>query len=178
MNDFHAAPPATVPKTCYQLGFVVTSIDDFAPVLQERYGVPRFHLFPDITFAEVVYGGTPQPCSVHVAIGYCGDTQIEIVQPVSGVGVHADFIAAGKSGLHHVGFLAANFDAEVSRMSQLDGPPVQQGVIGTDRGIQFAYFDTTPALGVMTEVIWLSPSVAGMYDRLKLRSALVASSRA
>lgn len=169
---------SVIPYSCHQLGFVTASIDELAPVLEKRYGVPKFYLFPDITFAEVVYAGVPQPCSVHVAIGYCGETQIEIVQPISGTGVHADFIAAGRSGLHHVGFLAQDFEAEVSRMTLLDGPPVQQGAIGDNRGIEFAYFDTVATLGVMTEIMRFSPTVTRMYERLKQRRSAAASSQA
>lgn len=156
--------------SCYQLGFVAASIDEYAPILKTIFSIRKFHLFPDITFAEVLYDGKPSPCSVHVAIGWCGDTQIEIVQPLYGKGVHADFLETNPSGLHHIGLLADDFPAEVMRMTQIAGLPVQQGIIGNGRGIEFSYFDTKKNLGVMTEVIHLSDSVAQMYDRLKLRA--------
>jgi catechol 2,3-dioxygenase-like lactoylglutathione lyase family enzyme len=138
--------------------------------LKDELGVPEFFVFHDIKFAEVTYRGVPASCRVSVATGYSGSLQIEIVEPISGEGAYSEFLESGREGLHHVATLVDDFDAAMERVRSSGQTVIQTGVIGDERAIRFAYVDTQDALGIVTEILWLAPSMIKVHDGLRRRA--------
>jgi catechol 2,3-dioxygenase-like lactoylglutathione lyase family enzyme len=155
--------------SCYQLGFITHSMEAMTETLQQTLGVPEFFQFPDIQFADLTYCGEPASCRVNVAIGYSGNTQIEVVEPISGHAAYSDFLAAGREGLHHIAVLAEDFDAELDHAKASGRRIIQSGAIGAERAIRFAYIDTSQTLGIVTELLWLAPSMTKLYERIRDR---------
>lgn len=155
----------------YQLGFFVPSIEAAEPKISRLLNVPNFFLFPDVRFCDAEYRGRRVNLRVNVAIGYSNGMQIELVEPLSGCeGEYADFISRTGGGLHHVARLTDDFEKDFRGMLQQGHDVLQSGYVGEERSIQFAYFDTSAQLGVVTELIAVSPAMARIYERLKRRS--------
>jgi len=82
-----------------------------------------------------------------------GDSLLELIQPVSGESVFADFLAAQPNGgVQHVAYMVPllEFETAVTQLTQQGYPIVQSLVLPV---ASVAFFDTVPAIGVMTEVI-------------------------
>ncbi len=172
-----SAPPIAAPS-CYQLGFITRSLETTAQQLKQSLGVPEFFNFPDIKFQQLTYRGKPATCRVNVAIGYSGPTQIEIVEPISGTAAYSEFLDGGGAGLHHIAVLVEDFDAALQQQQEAGLTVIQSGTIGTENAIRFAYIDTTATLGIITELIWLAPGMAQLYERIRLRGLRQAAPRA
>lgn len=157
--------------SCYQLGFITDSAEKLIPQLKEYYNVPEFFVFPDIKFNEVIFRGQPASCRISIAIGYSGPVQIEVVECLSGIGAYSEFLQNHGPGLHHVGFLVDDFDAALEKQLSMGLTIIQTGVIGDEKAIRFAYIDTVETLGVVTEIIWISKSIAQLYKRLQDRAS-------
>jgi hypothetical protein len=95
-----------------QIGFVVPDMDAALAAFQPLYGHFSRARYEN---QGCDYRGKPTDCTVDVAFGFSGDIEIEIIQPVSGDGPHREFIAAGKSGMHHLQYRFDNIDACVQR---------------------------------------------------------------
>jgi 4-hydroxyphenylpyruvate dioxygenase-like putative hemolysin len=165
------------PPICYQLGFITDCSKKLIPQLQRAYGVPEFFHFPDIQFKEVIYRGRKVDCRVSVAIGYSGTVQIEVVEPISGEGAYTEFLESGGNGMHHIGLLVDDFDQALEAQISAGLPVIQTGIIGQEQAIRFAYIDTVPTLGVITEIIWLSDAMKKLYQRIHERSLRQADKR-
>ena len=155
----------------FQNGYVVTDLKAALAHWTERVGVGPFWVFPEIRFATLTYRGEAAEIPMTVAMGYSGDLQIELIQPLSDApSVYSEFTAAGGKGLHHLGVLSESFDADLRRLPALGHQIVQSGTVGGGTG--FAYFESDPAFpGSMIEVIEASPGMRRLFAKLRAAAA-------
>jgi hypothetical protein len=76
--------------------------------------------------------------------------QIELLHPVSGDGLHAEFLASNGPGAHHLGFLVDDLDAEIAAARPLGFENVQGATFGA---LRFCYLDTFEPLGLYVELV-------------------------
>lgn len=149
----------------FQQAFVVHDRAAAQDVFSAQFGVPRWLALPEMPVAVTVRG-VPQTITLRLAFGYCGDTQIELIEPVgSAPSPYHDFLATRGGGPHHLGFLvdAATHDAALTDYAARGVTVLMAGAIG---GVTFSYLDTAPLL---TEMI-----VDGDGSMASMRSALTA----
>ena len=108
--------------------------------------------FVDLPASDLDYELRGQRVSCALAIGFArsGNTQIELIQPVRGEGLHVEFLATNGPGLHHLGFLVDDLDAAVALGRDAGAQKVMGGQFGS---LRFGYLDTWDALGVYTELV-------------------------
>jgi len=88
----------------HHVGFVVANLDETVKQFKDFYGVSDFNIY-DFTPSRVwSYGKEVYDYKLKIAMSASKDarTGIEIIQPLSGEGVHKEFLVAGNSGMHHV----------------------------------------------------------------------------
>lgn len=87
----------------FQIGFVVPDIHKAMTFFKGGLGVPEFLFIEKPELQDETYLGKPAPLHVHLAFGWCGDTQIELIEPVSGVSTYSKFLDQNaKGGMHHL----------------------------------------------------------------------------
>jgi catechol 2,3-dioxygenase-like lactoylglutathione lyase family enzyme len=79
-----------------------------------------------------------------------GNVLIEVVQPVKGKTIAADFLASQGDGLYHFCFAVDDFDKELARFVAAGSPIVSCGK--TNTGSEFAYVDTRRIFNFMLEL--------------------------
>ena len=141
-----------------QFGQVCFIVDDLERAVEE-YGA-RFGLEEWISWTydgEFLgwreYMGGPGEWSMRVAIA--GQRpQIELIEPLAGPSVWVDADGALPTGVHHVGYWVDSLD-EVRAQFEAEGIAMAQagGGHGVDGDGAFGYFDTSPQIGIYTEVI-------------------------
>lgn len=67
---------------------------------------------------EEWYRGKPHHGDVKIAMTMLGGVQFELVQPVSGVSVHQEFLDAKGEGIHHLMFSCEERDKSVDALSE------------------------------------------------------------
>lgn len=99
---------------------------------------------------DVVTVGEPFTIKLAVAKWEAlGPVVLELIQPIEGNSVWAQFIEAKGEGLHHIAYGVSNFDEEVAKLKKNGGKMTAAGVF---RGKRWCYFDTEPG-GTVFEIM-------------------------
>jgi methylmalonyl-CoA/ethylmalonyl-CoA epimerase len=94
--------------------------------------------------------GDEVTCALALGFARSGNVQIELMQPLRGQGLQAEFLEQHGPGPHHVGTLVDDLDAAIAA-ARLDGfEPVMGGRFA---GVRLAFLDTVDALGLYVELI-------------------------
>jgi hypothetical protein len=82
------------------------------------------------------------------------DPQLELLQPVEGDDILAEWLARKGEGLHHLGFVVDALDDTIDGMRSRGIACLQHGYgFNPDGSGGFAYFDTEAQLGYLVEAI-------------------------
>jgi methylmalonyl-CoA/ethylmalonyl-CoA epimerase len=130
----------------FQQAFVVADFDAAQRACVEVLGCSPFVSLP-ATSLPYWYRGREVECALALGFARSGNVQIELLQPVSGEGVHVEFLERNGPGAHHLGFIVEHIDDE---LAATDFEMVQSGRFGS---LRFAYLDTWDALGAYVELV-------------------------
>jgi len=105
---------------------------------------------------------------VHLAFGWCGDTQIELIRPIAGVSTYSTFLDHNpQGGMHHYAIEVPDYAQAVKDMEARGFALVQAGRHNETR---FGYFDTTGVIGALTEIVYLQPEEKAFMHSLKAKT--------
>jgi len=157
--------PGTLAQGAYQIGIVVPDIRNGMAFFKDKLGVPEFLFIEKPELQDETYLGQPAPLRLHLAFGWAGDMQVELIQPIEGVSTYSKFLDHNpQGGLHHYGIEIANYANGVKEM-EAAGFRLVQG--GRHNETRFAYFDTTNVIGTLTELVYLQPEEKAFMLGLK-----------
>lgn len=156
-----------------QICFVVPDIEKAIEFWKKTNGIDAWNVAYDLAKeqTEKEYMGKPGNFQFSCGYGYAGETLIELARHDGGDSVYNDWIKAGQTGPHHVGFRLENeaeyFEAErhyqdcglVKAMAGLF-----QGPFGNCR---WSYYDTRAQIGCYTELYYVDGEIATRMERLK-----------
>ena len=158
-------PMALLAPHLFQQAFVVADMGAAKAFFEAHGGVPGWLEMAEVPMEDCRVRGEPEPHTLHLAFGYCGDTQIELVRPVAGGGPAAEFLAERGGGPHHLGYMIDSADLRdevVAAFAAQDQPVLMEGSVGA---MTYTYIDTRP---LVTEIVFDGDgSVAGMFGALK-----------
>lgn len=157
---------ATGPVT--QLCWVTADIAATETFLSANFGVRSWTRLPDIHFdpENCTLHGRPADFVVHVSLGYIGDLQLEIIQPVSGDSIYTEFLAVSPPGLHHLCFEVDDM-ALALESARVAGVDIVQAGSMMGGGMEFAYLDGSAHGVPYVELAYLGPDIKAFYDALK-----------
>jgi catechol 2,3-dioxygenase-like lactoylglutathione lyase family enzyme len=152
----------------FQVCWVVEDIEIAEGWFTDTLGVPRWQRFPNVHFGPDLcrYRGEPADFVIHVAIGYAGHQQLELIQPVSGRSLYAEHLERCGPGLHHIAFAPEDFEAALAEASSR-GLAVTQGGSFAGGAMRFVYLDGAAGGAPNIELLQISPEMALFFDRLK-----------
>jgi methylmalonyl-CoA/ethylmalonyl-CoA epimerase len=155
----------TLAQNVFQIGFIVPDIHKAMAFFKEKLGVPEFLYVEKPELQDETYLGKPAPLRLHIAFGWCGDTEIELLQPVSGVSTYSKFLDHNpQGGMHHYGIEVPDYAQAVKDMQAKGFSLVQSG---RHNETKFGYFDTTAVIGAFTELVYLQPEEKAFKQTLK-----------
>ena len=138
----------------FQFAFVVRDLDHFVGELDSvlMTGPWRGWVFgPQGQGRE--YRGTPAEWTLRLALN-SRSPQIEVIQPLAGPSVHADWLEERGEGFHHVGYVVRSLERTTAEMEAAGHPVIARiHSFGADRDGAAAYYDTADALGFLVEAI-------------------------
>jgi hypothetical protein len=135
----------------YQVAWIVNDLERSIRRWIQTARVGPFFVFRHAKVDGVLYRGTPATLDFSAALAQAGPIQIELIQQHSeDPSAYRDVFPKGKEGFHHLLMMTNAFDAEIDRYRSEGSVAVTQGAFGDMR---FAYVDTRPQLGHMTEII-------------------------
>jgi len=149
----------------FQVAYVVHDIQAAQRFFNETLGGPRFFVIENITFKEYTYRGQPVECHQHVAFGYAGTMQIELMQPLSGENTVSEFLRQRGQGVHHLGIQVEDIDRAMRSMAEQGLVPVESGVAG--QATRFAFLDARVAIGSYLELVSLDEDNQALFERIR-----------
>jgi len=151
--------------TLFQQAFVVADMAAAKAFFEAHAGVPGWLEMPEVPMDNCVVRGQPAPQTLHLAFGYCGDVQIELVRPVAGASLAAEFLAERGGGPHHLGYMIDSVDQReeiVAAFAAAAVPVIMEGSVGA---MSYTYLDTRP---LVTEIVTdVDGSVRAMFAALQ-----------
>lgn len=95
----------------HHVGFVVPNLEKTIERFEKLYGLPAGEPYEFRPGRVWSYGQEVDNYCLRISMVSMDDgSLIELIQPVSGEGVHRDFIAAGNNGMHHLAFSVDDYD--------------------------------------------------------------------
>ena len=157
-------------QTPVQIAWVTHDLDVTEGALSAMLGARSWVRMSDVHFAPetCTYRGAPADFTAHVSFSYAGDTQLEVIQPVTGRGVYSDFLAESGAGLHHVCVAAPDADAFEAMVTDAERDGVD--VIGRGTmpgGMRFAYLAAPDAGVPCVELAYVPPDIQKFFDYVK-----------
>ncbi len=133
----------------FQQAWVVADLAATEEAMRSSLGCSEFAELPA---TDLQYDLRGERITAALAIGFArsGNSQIELIQPVRGPGLHAEFLAANGPGLHHAGYLVDDLDEIVALAEQCGCPRLMGSTFGS---LRFCYVDTWNQVGLYAELV-------------------------
>jgi methylmalonyl-CoA/ethylmalonyl-CoA epimerase len=147
----HSDPlPTSIWERTYQVAVVVRDLDR-AVSFYEDLGIGPFAEGPSAhTTRREIYGVDTPDVSVKGKITQMGPIELELLQPVKGRGIQAEFLEEHGEGVVHICAYTDDLDRDIERMKSKGCPVISLGELGD--GGRFAYFDTRSVGGLILEL--------------------------
>ncbi|PXA84818.1 hypothetical protein DMC47_39370 [Nostoc sp. 3335mG] len=158
----------------FQTAYVIEDMEGALRHWTGQLGVGPFYRFPlplGATRMEVDGREVPPDSDLlaAVAMAFSGSMMIELIQPGTAPSPYRDFLAAGRQGVHHLGTVATDYDAQMAAARAAGLRVAMEGVLPITR---YAYLATDDQwAGSMIELIEVSPEMQAMLDAVKSAGA-------
>lgn len=154
-----------------QICWVTDDLEATERLLSEQFGVGAWTRIPDVEFGPdaTTLRGQPVRFVAHISLGYAGDLQLEVIQPVEGPTIHAEFLAERGAGLHHVCFEVEDLEVACAAAEAAGVPVLMRGSM-MDGEIEFAYVDGSAGGAPYVELARIGPQMKDFYAAVKLQS--------
>lgn len=144
-----------------QFSWVVNNLEEAAERWHAAMGIGPFIVNRHIAIGEATHRGRAQTTDFSTAIAQAGGVQIELVeQHDNSPSCYRDTVPAGREAMHHVAFIAADYDAALGKYAA-DGHAVASS--GRFGEIRFCYVDTSATLGHMVEILEDSRAIRSFF---------------
>ena len=139
-----------------------------AGLLRLGIGPWQVHTFRPENTTNQTYRGQPSPFTLQVCFAQCGAMVWEVIEPVSGPTIFAEFLERHGEGIHHVAYDCHNVPMEqrITEFARRGFPMVQSGSwMGRNH---FAFFETEDATATCLETYtfpddWEYPEAEAWY---------------
>ena len=158
-------------QTVVQIAWVTPDVGATETALTGLMGVKKWVRMAGVHFAPdtCTHRGEPADFVANISLGYLGDMQLELIEPVRGDSVYSEFLrdnAAG--GLHHVCVEAPDpvaFDAALTAATARGVDIACQGVMPC--GMRFAYLADPDAGVPYLEIAHIPDEIRSFFDYIK-----------
>jgi hypothetical protein len=140
-----------------QVAYVVRDLEAAIAEWTGKLGAGPFHVM-HLQLADQTFRGQPASINAKIAIGYLGQTNIELIQPMDELpSAYTEQLQTRGPGLNHYWLAADDMDAEIARLEASGFPMIAYSDIsGLSRS---AMIDTSATLGCLTEIQELPPRI-------------------
>ena len=93
-----------IDQTPVQIAWVTRDLDATEKALTMLLGAKKWMRMPGVHFGPdtCTYRGKPADFVADISLSYAGETQLELIAPVSGESIYTEFLDRAGPGLHHI----------------------------------------------------------------------------
>ena len=162
-NDL-AQTPKQMFNNFVQIGIVVSDIEKTTRNLSEVFGIGPFRIvdWPPAGREdfERFYYGEPVNFTARMAFTELGPVELEIIQPLEGKSIWADFLAEHGEGIHHLRFNVDDVKPVQEYLAQHDVVSAQHGS-GIRPNTMWMNFASEDLIGFVVEIMKVAPGTNG-----------------
>ena len=150
-------------QTPVQIAWVTRDQDATEKALTMLLGTKKWipmpvHFGPD----TCTYRGRPADFVADISMSYAGDTQLELIAPVTGESIYTEFLDRAGPGLHHICIEADDVERA---LAERNAEVVQRGLM--PGGMEFAYVSAEAAGVPYIEIAYIPPEIRAFFDYVK-----------
>jgi hypothetical protein len=151
-------------QTPVQIAWVTRDLDATEKALTTLLGAKKWIRMPSVRFGPeaCTYHGKPADFVADISLSYAGDTQLELIAPVSGESIYTEFLHNVGPGLHHV---CIEVDDVERAVTEREAAVVQRGVM--PGGMEFAYVTAQDAGVPYIEIAYIPSEIRAFFDYIK-----------
>ena len=151
--------------TLFHIGYVVPELDLALAHFQNKIGALPFKLIGERISENGWFRGSVVQFKYRIAVGFVGDMQFEIIEPIEGVSTFAEYLERlPQGGVHHLGYAVEDYESSLGRMALRGYQQVQRGTAGNTR---MSYYESSTDSGTITEIVWLDEKAKTMFQNIK-----------
>lgn len=147
-----------------QIGAVVEDIDQSMKALSRIFGIGpwRAIMWPPEGREDIKreYYGEPADFTARMAFTEMGPIELELIQPLEGDNIWADFLEEHGEGIHHIRFNVPDIEPVIAYLKR-HGIEVAQSGSGLRPGTTWANFASEDKVGFVIEVMNALPGTSG-----------------
>lgn len=133
---------------------VAMVVRDIEAAMQQHWEVFRIgpwdvYDFDATRVKNYIYRGKPATHTCLIAVCWSGDTQLELMQPLTGYSIYDEFLDRHREGLHHIKLYYADVHKAAADFETRGYPVIQSGLFDED---QHYYLDTEKDFGYIIEL--------------------------
>jgi methylmalonyl-CoA/ethylmalonyl-CoA epimerase len=142
---------------CCQVGFVYPKLEDALAQYEPIFG--PFQVVDYGVMEGAYFRGQLAPYRLKLAVAYSGELELELIEWVSGDTPHREFLAKGRTGMHHLSFHVPDLDAVVAQSKSLGFEPIWYHSMSDE--IKYTYLErpSDPVLIELTQRPWSGGNV-------------------
>jgi catechol 2,3-dioxygenase-like lactoylglutathione lyase family enzyme len=173
--------PHFIGRTFDQICFIVKDLQEAIDYWDRSFGVSSWTVMEGLSRgqSDKLYRGKPGNFEFSCAYGFAGDMMIELARHDGGESAYAEWLDAGRTGPHHVGFRVDDDDAYIKACEHLEAlgfEPAMSGKFQGDGVCRWAYYDTTAQMGCFTEIYYFTDGLLTALEQMRRAAAETASS--
>lgn len=158
----------TSPKEMFsdfvQIGVIVKDMDQTIKALSKVFGIGPFRTITwppaDRTDVQKFYYGKPGNFTARMAFTELGPIELELIQPLEGESIWANFLKEHGEGIHHIRFNVSDVEPVIEYMAKHSVEVAQSGS-GLRPGTTWANLDTERKIGFTIEIMNALPGTDG-----------------
>jgi hypothetical protein len=159
-----SSPPQEMFSDFVQIGVVVDDLHRTLEVLSKVFGMGFFRVITTPVDGRPtgrdIYRGQPANFVAHKAFAQLGAIELELIQPLEGESIWADFLREHGEGIHHIRFNVPSVEPVIEYLARHGIDPIQSGP-GLRPGTTWINFDTDHRVGFNIEIMNVAPESDG-----------------
>jgi hypothetical protein len=151
-------------QTPVQIAWVTRDLGATESALTTLLGAKKWIRMPGVHFGPdtCTYRGAAADFVADISLSYAGETQLELIAPVSGESIYTEFLDGAGPGLHHV---CIETDDMNRALAERDADVVSRGVM--PGGMEFAYVSAEAAGVPFIEIAYIPSEIRAFFDYIK-----------
>jgi methylmalonyl-CoA/ethylmalonyl-CoA epimerase len=169
MEENTTLPKEEMFKNFVQIGVVVADVDQSVRYLSEIFGIGPFRVIDwppeDRKDIQKFYHSEPGNFTARMAFAELGPVELELIQPVSGKSIWADFLREKGGGIHHIRFNVDELTPVQKHLAGYEIFPTQHGS-GIRPGTTWMNFGSEEKIGFVIEAMKVLPGTNGRTPQI------------
>jgi catechol 2,3-dioxygenase-like lactoylglutathione lyase family enzyme len=139
-----------------QVCIIVPDLEKAVRNFYHIFGIGPWHFYTygKPLVKKMTRHGRQAEYKMRVALSYFGKMRLELIQPLEGDTVYAEFVEKHGYGVHHLGILTDDMETSIREAAEAGIKMTMDGAgFGPDGDGHYAYLDTEGLIGTTLELI-------------------------